>query len=108
MDHRKGNRQGGSFDVGRRFDDGRLGVRVNGAVRSGNVGIDGEDRRAYVIGASVDYRTDRLRLFLDAAYQRYEVYHLRPTVSLGAGVPIPRVPDAAHNYGQAFTSTKLR
>lgn len=100
---------GGSFDVARRFGDGAWGLRINGAVRSGDVAIDDENRRAYVIGASLDYRGERARLFLDLAYQRYEVHGQRPTVSLGAGVTdIPRVPGASHNYGQQFTYSKLR
>lgn len=50
---------GGSFDVARRFGDGAWGLRINGAVRSGDVAIDDENRRAYVIGASLDYRGER-------------------------------------------------
>lgn len=99
---------GGSFDVARRFGaNGEWGVRVNGAFRSGDVSIDDEFRRTGVIGASFDYRGDRARVFLDLAYQRYEVDRLRPTVSL-ATTTVPRVPGADNNYGQAFTETNLR
>lgn len=101
---------GGSFDVARRFGAGdEFGVRVNGAFRGGDVAIDDEFRRAYVIGAAFDYRGDRARVFVDLAYQKYEVERLRPTVTLGFGVTdIPRVPAADHNYGQAFTGTDVR
>ncbi|WP_315762636.1 TonB-dependent receptor [Sphingomonas sp. Y38-1Y] len=101
---------GGSFDVARRFGaNDEWGVRVNGAFRSGDVAINDEFRRAAVIGAALDYRGDRGRVIVDVAYQRYEVDRLRPTVTLGFGVTaIPEVPDADHNYGQAFTSTEIR
>lgn len=101
---------GGSFDVARRFGaNNEWGVRINGAYRSGDVSIEDEFRRAYVIGAAFDYRGDRARVFVDLAYQKYEVEQLRPTVTLGFGVTaLPRVPDADHNYGQSFTSTDVR
>ena len=101
---------GGSFDVARRFGaNDEWGVRFNGAFRSGDVSIQNEFRRAAVIGAAFDYRGERARVFVDLAYQKYEVDRLRPTVTLDFGVTdLPRVPDADHNYAQAFTSTDVR
>jgi iron complex outermembrane receptor protein len=101
---------GGGFDVARRFGgNDEWGVRINGAFRSGDVAIEDEFRRAAVLGAALDYRGGRARVIVDLAYQRYEVNRLRPTVTLGFGVTaIPAVPDADHNYGQAFTSTDIR
>ena len=98
---------GGSFDAARRFGDGRWGVRVNGAFRSGDVAVDDEFRRSAVLGASIDYRGADVRLSADLAYQRVEVRHLRPKVTIGAGA-IPAAPDADHNYGQPWSYTKLR
>lgn len=99
---------GGSFDVSRRFGaNGEWGVRVNGAARSGDVAIDDEFRSAYVLGGAIDYRGERLRLSLDVAYQRVKIERLRPKVTI-ATATIPVVPDASHNYGQAFSYTTLR
>ena len=100
---------GGSFDFSRRLGDGSIGVRINGALRGGDVAIDDEYRRSTVIGASFDWHSDNARVFVDLAYQRVKVRNLRPTVSLAAGVTaIPRVPKSDHNYGQSFAFTDLR
>lgn len=99
---------GGSFDVARRFGpDGAWGLRINGAYRDGEVGIDGEDRRNRVLGAGIDWRGERLRLALDLAYQEVRIDHLRPKVTVG-GNAIPAVPAADANYSQDFTYTELR
>ncbi|MEQ9662228.1 MAG: TonB-dependent receptor [Parasphingopyxis sp.] len=99
---------GGSFDVGRRFGDaGQFGIRVNGAFRSGDVGIDDEFRRTRVIGAGFDWDGGDVRLSLDLGYQRVEVDRLRPKVTL-ATTTIPRVPESDANYAQPYTYTDLR
>ena len=98
---------GGSMDVARRFSDGAIGVRVNGAYRAGDVAIDDEFRRSAVIGGAIDYRGADVRLSLDLAYQRVTVRRLRPKVTI-ATATIPKVPDADQNYGQAFTFSTLR
>lgn len=102
-----GSHFGGSFDVSRRFgDDDAFGIRINGAYRSGDVAIDNEFRRTAVLGAGLDWHSDRVRLSLDLAYQRVQIRNLRPKVTVGAA--IPAVPAADHNYGQAFSYTTLR
>lgn len=98
---------GGSFDVGRRSDDGRWGVRVNGVIGSGDVGIDDEFRSSYTVGGALDYRSEDVRLTLDLAYQRVKVRNLRTKVTIGT-TAIPAVPDASHNYGQPWTYSTLR
>lgn len=98
---------GGSFDVSRRFADGAIGLRINGAGREGDVAIDDEFRSTYVLGGALDYRGTDVRLSLDLAYQRVQVRHMRPKVTI-ASATIPRVPDAEHNYGQSFSYTTLR
>ncbi len=101
---------GGSFDIGSRFGEGgQFGLRVNGAVRGGEVAVEGENRDAYVIGAGLDWRSERARLSLDLGYQKIRVDQLRPKVTVGAGLTaIPEVPDADHNYGQSWAYTELR
>jgi iron complex outermembrane recepter protein len=95
---------GGSFDVARRFGD--FGLRVNGALRAGDVAIDDEFRRTIVIGGAFDYDGGPLRLSLDLAYERNRVEGLRHKVKLGGA--IPAVPDASHNFAQDWTYTEMR
>lgn len=97
---------GASFDVARRFAGGALGIRINGAHRRGEVGIEDEDRRATVLGGSFDYSGERLRLSLDLAYQEIRIDELRPKVTVTSFVP--RVPKADANYAQPWTYTKLQ
>jgi iron complex outermembrane receptor protein len=97
---------GGSFDVSRRFADGRFGLRINGAHRQGDVAIEDEDRKATVIGAGLDWRSGPVRLSLDLAYQKFRVDSLRPKVTVTTF--IPRVPKASANYAQPWTFTELR
>jgi iron complex outermembrane receptor protein len=101
---------GGSFDVGRRFGaGGAFGVRINGAYRSGDISVDNEFHSTAVIGAGLDYRTDRLRVSLDVDYQRVKIRNLRSKVTLGAGVTsIPDVPAADANYNQPWAYSTLR
>ncbi len=98
---------GGAFDVSHRYAGGALGVRINGALRSGDVAIDDEFRRTAVLGGAVDYRGDDVRLSLDLAYQRVKVRRLRPKVTL-ATAAVPAVPESRNNYGQPFTYSTLR
>jgi iron complex outermembrane recepter protein len=98
---------GGSFDVAHRFGEGALGLRINGAYRAGDAAVDGEFRRSTVVGGALDWRGADVRLSLDLAYQRVQIRHLRPKVTIGT-TTIPRVPDADYNYGQAFSYTTLR
>ncbi|WP_327194227.1 TonB-dependent receptor [Novosphingobium lindaniclasticum] len=101
---------GGSFDFARRFGSGgEWGVRINGAARRGDVGIDDEFRSAYLLGGAIDYDKGPLRLSLDLAYQKVRVNRLRPKLTLPASITaIPRVPKADANYGQPFSFTNLR
>lgn len=98
---------GGSFDASRRFANGDVGIRLNGAYRAGDVGVDSELRRTEVVGGAFDYRGATVRLSVDLAYQRARVEQLRPKVTV-ATATIPKVPDGDHNYGQPFTYTDLR
>ena len=96
---------GASFDVGQRFAGGKIGVRVNGALRRGEVAINGENRRAALLGAGIDYRGTDVRLSLDLGYQKIRVEQLRPKVTVTSF--IPRVPSADANYAQPWTYTEL-
>jgi iron complex outermembrane receptor protein len=101
---------GGAFDFGRRLgDDGAFGIRVNGAGRWGDIAIDDEYRSSVVVGAGLDWRSDRARLSLDLAFQRAKVEHMRPMVQLQPTVTaVPEAPKADINYGQDWQYTTLR
>lgn len=99
---------GGAFDAARRFSNGTFGVRINGAWRSGELAVNGEDRDTRVIGAAFDVDTGAFRASLDLAYQRVQVDRLRPKVQLGAGLTrLPAVPRADANYAQDWATTTL-
>lgn len=101
---------GGAFDFGRRIGaDGAFGIRVNGAGRWGDIAIDDEYRSSVVVGAGLDWRSDRARLSLDLAFQRAKVRHMRPMVQLQPTVTaIPDAPKSDSNYGQDWQYTTLR
>ena len=100
---------GGAFDFGRRMGaDGSVGIRVNGAGRWGDIAIDDEYRSSIVLGAALDWRSDRARLSLDLAYQRAKVQHMRPMVQLNGVTAVPDAPKASSNYGQDWNYTTLR
>jgi len=97
----------GSFDVARRFDNGALGVRINGNYQDGQLGIDREKRQTQVLGAGFDWSSGPVRLSLDLGYQKVRVDDLRPKVTVFT-TTIPRVPKADANYSQKYTYSKLR
>ncbi|MBL8650110.1 MAG: TonB-dependent siderophore receptor [Sphingopyxis sp.] len=98
---------GGAVDVGRRFGtDREFGVRVNGAIRGGDVAVDDEYRNAKVFGIALDWNSDRARLTVDLAYQRLFVRGLRHKVAIST--VIPRVPRGDVNYSQQWQTYEQR
>lgn len=81
-------------------------MRINGAIRSGDVAVDNEFRSAKVLGAGFDWSTDRARVSLDLAYQYLHVRGLRHKVAI-SGV-IPEVPRSDVNYAQQWQFAKQR
>src|SRR3546814_19579449 len=88
--------------------DGAVGIRINGAGRWGDIAIDDEYRSSVVLGAGIDWRSERARLSLDLAYQRAKVEHMRPMVQLSGVTAVPDAPKASSNYGQDWNYTTLR
>jgi len=101
---------GGSFDVSRRFGaNDSWGVRINGAIRRGDVAIDDEYRSAHLLGGAVSYDGGPLRVSLDLAFQEMRVNRLRPKLTVPATITVvPDVPRADANYGQPYQFTELR
>ena len=99
---------GGSVDASRRFgEEDDFGLRLNAAVRSGEVAIEREERGSYVAGGSFDWNGGNARVALDLAFQEVRIESLRPKVTV-ATETIPAVPAADANYAQDFTFSELR
>lgn len=94
------------LDVGRRFGPaGALGVRINGILRKGEVPIDKQSEEISTLSAGLDYRGERLRLSLDAGYQRQEVKRPDWVLTLAPGTLRPPVPRNTINLSQPWAST---
>ncbi|MBC3435400.1 TonB-dependent receptor [Pseudomonas sp. BW16M2] len=59
------------IDVGRRFADGRFGIRFNGVYGSGDTGVDEQSKDRTLAALALDYRGDDFKLELDA-YENHE------------------------------------
>lgn len=106
VDYSSQSRVGGGVDISRRFGpDNVLGIRVNAAHRDGESAVHDEDRRVTLGTVGLDYRGERLRLSLDAGYQKIRDDDLRPGVLVN-GI-VPDVPSRRGNYGQSFTYSEL-
>lgn len=67
VDFETASQLGTHLDVGRRFgEENEFGVRFNGAYRDGDTEIDSQSKTRQFGALALDYRSDRLRLSLDA------------------------------------------
>lgn len=101
------NQLGVQADLGRRFgEDKRWGVRVNGAHRDGETGVDDSNQRQDVGVLGLDYAGSRLRWSLDAYTQQEHVDNIRPQVGFTSAVTtVPQPPSGHANF---FPGTRLR
>jgi iron complex outermembrane receptor protein len=96
-------------DVSRRFGEGdRLGVRVNAVRRDGDTAVDRESRELGVLSVGMDYRGDNYRLSADIGYQDHKLTNPRPSVTLGATVPMIAPPSSTGNFAQPWTVSNER
>jgi len=96
-------------DASRRFSEGeRLGVRVNAVHRDGDTAVDRESRRLGVLSVGMDYRGDNYRLSADVGYQDHKLNNPRPSVTLGATVPMIAPPSSSSNFAQPWTVSTER
>jgi iron complex outermembrane recepter protein len=98
----------GAFDVSRRFDGGRGGIRINGVRRDGDTSVDREKRELNVLSIGLDYRGSNYRLSADVGYQEHKLTNPRPSVTAGAGLALPSPPDADSNFAQPWTRSNER
>jgi iron complex outermembrane recepter protein len=96
-------------DVARRFgDEGRGGVRINAVRREGDTAVRNEGRELGVLSVGLDYRGRGYRLSADVGYQDHKLDKARPSVTLGAGLPVPAAPEPDANWAQPWTRSDER
>lgn len=107
LDYTSDSQVGAGVDIGRRWgDDQQFGIRVNAAHRDGDTIIDDAGQRMTVGTVGLDYLGEKLRLSLDAGYQKYRYSQPRPTITL-TGTDVPSPPSTHTNYGQPWTYSEL-
>ena len=107
IDYTSDSQVGAGVDIGRRWGENQeFGIRVNAAHRDGDTSVDDAGERMTVGTIGLDYLGEKLRVSLDAGYQKYRYSQPRPTIRLsGDGVPSP--PSNNTNYGQPWTYSEL-
>ncbi|QBE66245.1 TonB-dependent receptor [Pseudoduganella lutea] len=104
-----GGQRYAAADIGRRFGpDNRAGIRVNAVRRDGDTAIEGEGRELSLASVGVDWNGGRYRLSADAGYQDHRLAAARPSVRVGAGLPVPAAPGGDHNFAQPWTHSNER
>lgn len=107
VDYTSDSQVGGSVDIGRRWGDSQqFGIRVNAAHRDGDTLVDDAGQRMTMGSVGLDYLGERLRVSLDAGYQKYRYSHPRPTIML-TGDDAPSPPSNSTNYGQPWSYSEL-
>ncbi|MEM8861267.1 MAG: TonB-dependent receptor [Chloroflexota bacterium] len=92
----------GTLDYGERFGElGEWGVRFGATTRTGNTGVNNEERDLAALNLGVDFNGDIFRFNADLGYQDNRLDSPRPQVTPTGAVPTP--PDASTNYAQPFT-----
>ena len=100
---------GGAFDVGRRFgDDNEFGVRINGALRDGELAADEKDQLLGIIQVGADYDGGDLRLSFDVGYQHQEFDRPQGFTYIAAGIDMPDAPDADTNVQDEWSYNETR
>jgi iron complex outermembrane receptor protein len=96
-------------DLARRFgEDNATGARLNLVRRDGNTAIDREKRELSMASLGLDHRGRDFRLSADIGFQEHNLKQARPSVMLGAGVPVPDAPNASSNFAQPWSYSNER
>ena len=93
-------------DVARRSDDQRFGVRVNALGQSGDTNVEGESNQLGLGTIGADYIGDRLRVSADLGYQSHHMHATTPSITIAAGLAIPKAPAASSAVAQPWTFSK--
>jgi len=104
-----GGQAGAHVDTGRRFGaDGEWGARVNIAYRDGGIAREDQDERTQLATVGADYRGDRLRVSVDAGYQKMRtdgasfLYYIYPETK------VPDAPETDDNTSPEWTFARSR
>jgi len=98
-----------STDLGRRFGpDQSTGLRLNAITGSGGTGVDNEKSKATGLSVGLDWHSSTVRLSADLGYQERNLNQPRPSVTIGAGLPVPAAPSASSNFAQTWTNSNSK
>lgn len=96
-------------DIARRFGpDQSVGVRFNAVHRYGDTAVDREKSELTLFSLGLDYRSRDLRVSADLGHQNHRLKETQPSVTIGAGLPVPSAPDASKNRAQPWTFSNER
>lgn len=84
-------------DIGQRFVDQQLGLRLNAVHRQGGTAIEDEELKHNFLSLATDWIGEKVRIALDLGYQKHRVENGRPNVSVAA-TRIPGAPDGDANF----------
>ncbi|MBC9208972.1 TonB-dependent receptor [Roseomonas aerophila] len=107
-DYSSDSQLGAHLDFARRYGENReFGLRFNGSYRDGDTAVDEQSRRAGVTALALDYQGERLRVWMDALWQRERFDAPSRPLLLAAGVPIPRAPGGQRNITQSWEWSRM-
>lgn len=103
------NQHGGAdvhADIGRRFDDGRMGLRLNAVSGRVRPGIDGVEGERGLVSAAWDWRlSSRVNLRADLEHYRKDVSEqaaIANPAARGGVITLPPVPDSRRNLAGSW------
>nr|WP_315847026.1 TonB-dependent receptor [uncultured Achromobacter sp.] len=105
------SRFGGMVDIGRRFgENNEFGIRFNGSYRDGDTAVQNQSNQMGTAVVGLDYRSDKLRVSLDAGHQTNNIDAPGDSGVLifGDNLPVPRAPDASKGYSPDWGYSKSR
>ncbi len=98
-----------SLDVARRFGaDKSLGLRLNATNSGGDMPTAGEKDKVRALSLGVDFHSGDLRVSADIATQYFKLTAPTPSISVDAGLTIPKAPDASKQIAQPWTYSEER
>lgn len=92
-------------DFARRFQEGKIGARLNFAKRDGDSSVDGESRELDMVSLGTDFRGDKLRVSMDVGFQNHELNGSQPNITIASGLAVPKAPDASRTIAQPWTNS---
>ncbi|MCG8317208.1 MAG: TonB-dependent receptor [Pseudomonadales bacterium] len=98
-----GNEHEMSMDIGRRFNAGRLGIRLNTEYRSGDTEVAGERTDLDMVSLGLDYFKYAFRFSAELALQNHRLEGSTPSIDIDTGLKIPTAPTSTKGFAQPWT-----